>query len=121
VLTRGLVSIAYQALNIASNKGGERASGNGNLFLGTLVGLELLTVKYWVNGRIYTVSVPPDQPPVGIPTATITTGTDTFVSYAVPATLFGSRPGLGLYWQKRVARYPAQTCQCAIEGLDVVL
>ena len=107
-----LVFIASQALKIASNKGGDRASGNGNLFLGTLIGLELLTVKYWVNGRIYTVSVtrPAILRSLVGDIIAISFGTDAFAAHLVPTSLLGSRLGLGLYRQERVTRYPAQAC-----------
>lgn len=39
-------------------KSGKATPTSTYLFLSGLVALEALTVKYWINGRIYTVSFP---------------------------------------------------------------
>ena len=48
--------IPIQVSSLLSGRRTPSPTNNGYLFLGTLAGLEALIVKYWINGRIYTVS-----------------------------------------------------------------
>lgn len=72
-------------------------STNGYLFLGTLAGLEALTVKYWINGRIYNVSRVDSGVLIIVVVVIRVTEAVYALHIAVPASLPDPGARLGLY------------------------